>query len=440
MTNETTVPAGHPNVAWDLDNGHHLRSYGELEEVLRRTRDFSIQATKRESLEFTEGTLVALDGRPHLNRRKALTRMLSPKMPWGAEGRAFDEAFDHYMKLTIESAAPGATEVRFDMLAFAAGVYWRLMAGMIGIDQVETEEDIEQFRELAGAVVTGLSIEYAPEAEKDALLVKARAAVARLRETAYVPSFERRLRLVRDAVGDVEKKNALPGDLITSLLAVQEDLANIDDTLIFREMVELMAGSVNNPVAMAAYALDDIVPWLDQHPEARAKLGDRAFLNAAVAESLRLHRATRPYLARVAQTDIVLTSGREIKKGEWVYGWLGASDRDPEVFGSDRDEYKPGRNVDDEKVPSWGLAFGAGSHLCLGRPILVWDQGGNDAQGVLVKMLRKQLEHGIKPDPNGIQEEFTGPEGGTRYIRYDVVMPLESAEEETEFPDDAGNA
>ncbi len=239
---------------------------------------------------------MAIDGREHLNRRKGLARMLSPKMPWGAEGRAFDEIFQHYIDLTKADAEPGATEVRFDLLDFAARVYWRFMARMIGIDQIETEEDIERFRELATHVVMGITIEYAPDEHKEELLVNARRSVEAIREEIYMPSFTRRLELVREAGDDVAKKDALPGDLITSMIAVQEDLDAIDDTAIFREMVELMAGSINNPVAISAYGLDDILPWLEKHPEDRARIEDRAFLNAALAESLRLHRATRPTL------------------------------------------------------------------------------------------------------------------------------------------------
>ncbi|MEV0184586.1 cytochrome P450 [Streptomyces sp. NPDC050625] len=415
-----------PHAGWDLSSGVNLERYDEVEEVLRRSRDFNLEGTKAESLEFVGGTLVAIDGRPHLNRRKALSRMLSPKMPWGAEGTAFEAVFAHYAALTRASAEPGATEVRFDLLDFAARVYWRLVAGMIGVDQIESEADIERFRELATHIVMGITVEYVADELKDEILENARAAVAKIREEVYVPSFQRRLELVREAGDDLAKKDALPGDLITSMIAVEDDLDAIDDTAIFREMVELMAGSINNPVAMAAYGLDDVIPWLDKHPEDLERLQDRTFLNGAIAESLRLHRATRPYLARIANKDVVLETGREIKEGDWVYSWLGPADRDASVFGDDFDAYDPYRKALKGKVPGFGLAFGTGAHMCLGRPILIWEQGGNEAQGVLVKMLRLQLESGMRPDPEGVQQESAGAEGGKRFVRYDVVMPVQA--------------
>jgi hypothetical protein len=70
------------------------------------------------------------------------------------------------------------------------------------------------------------------------------------------------------------------------------------------------------------------------------------------------------------------------------------------------------------------MAFGGGAHMCLGRPILIWEHGDNDAQGLLTKMLRLQLAHGMGPDPAGLQQVEKTMEGGERYVRYDVVMPL----------------
>jgi cytochrome P450 len=424
MTDEVTdVPAGHPPMVFDRDSGVDLTTYSDVEEMLR-SRSFGMEGSYQDSLEFVDGTLIAMDGRAHLNRRKALARMLSPKMPWGAEGKVFDEIFDHYLRLAKQQAEPGATVVRFDLFDFAARVYWRLIAGMIGIDQVETEEDIERFRAVSTHLVTGIVLDYVPREHRDKVLQEARNAVAEIRQEIYLPSFQRRLDLVREAGDDAEKKDALPGDLITSMIVVQEDLDNIDDTAIFREMTELLAASVNNPVVFAVYGLDDVVPWLDAHPEDRERLEDREFLNRCMSESLRLHRVTRPYLVRLAKEDTALENGREVHAGEWAKAWVGKANRDAAVFGDAADEYNPYRVPLVDKVPGFGMAFAAGAHMCLGRPILVWEHGENDAQGLLAKMLRLQLASGMRPDPDGVQQVETTMEGGARYVRYDVVVPL----------------
>jgi len=208
------------------------------------------------------------------------------------------------------------------------------------------------------------------------------------------------------------------------MIAVQDDLDNIDDTAIFREMTELLAASINNPVIFAVYGLDDVLSWLEMHPEDREHLQNREFLNRCISETLRLHRVTRQYLVRLAKEDTGLQNGREISGGEWVKAWVGKADRDATVFGDEADKYNPYRVPLVEKVPGFGLAFGGGSHMCLGRPILIWEQGDNDAQGLLIKMLRLQLESGMRPDPDGVQKVERTMEGGERYVRYDVVMPL----------------
>ncbi|MGC0367526.1 cytochrome P450 [Rhodococcus sp. 27YEA15] len=424
MTNQATeLPAGHPPIGFDRDSGVDLSSYRDVEEMLR-SRSFGMEGSYEDSLEFVEGSLIAIDGRAHLNRRKAMARMLSPKMPWGAEGTAFDEIFGYYLRLEKEKALPGATEIRFNLFDFSSRVYWRLMAQMIGIDQIETEEEIERFRAVSGHLVGGIVLDYVPPAQRDQARDRAREAMAQIREEAYLPSFRRRLELVREAGDDAAKKTALPGDLITSMIAVQDDLDDIDDSVIFREMTELLAAAVNNPVIFSVYGLDDVLPWLETHPEDREKIRDRAFLNKCMSETLRLHRVTRPYLVRKAKEDASLGNGQQFRAGQWVKAWVGRADRDELVFGDAVDEYNPRRQPLVDKVTGFGMAFGGGPHMCLGRPILIWEQGENDAQGLLAKMLRLQLEHGIRPDPDVVQQVETTMEGGVRYVRYDVVMPL----------------
>ena len=181
MTDQVTdLPAGHPPIVFDRDSGVDLTTYSDVEEMLR-SRSFGMEGSYQDSLEFVGETLIAMDGRAHLNRRKAMARMLSPKMPWGAEGKAFDEIFDHYLRLIKQQAEPGATVVRFDLFDFAARVYWRLIAGMIGIDQIETEEDIERFRAVSTHLVAGIVLDYVPREHRDRVLQEARNAVAEIR-------------------------------------------------------------------------------------------------------------------------------------------------------------------------------------------------------------------------------------------------------------------
>ena len=133
---------------WDPSTGVELETYYEVEEVLRRGRDFVMSGARHESLELVGDTLVAIDGRPHLDRRKVLTRMLRPELPWGAEGHLFDSIFDVCMQELRAKASP-ADEIRFDLIEFARGHYWRLISAFIGIDGIETEADVNNFMGLS---------------------------------------------------------------------------------------------------------------------------------------------------------------------------------------------------------------------------------------------------------------------------------------------------
>ncbi|MCE0763540.1 cytochrome P450 [Pseudonocardia kujensis] len=409
------------STAWDRDTFVHLTGYREVEEVFRRSRDFVISGTKAGSDEFVHGTLVALDGREHMGRRRALMKMISSDQPWGAEGTLIDDIFARYLAEVVAAVEPRDGHVRFDLIPVGRRIIWRLTAAFVGLDNIDDPAQVERFMGLVEPVLEGLTLEYQPEERHEAILVAARKNRALIREEMFDPSLARRQVLVEKVRRGEAKAEDLPGDLITSMLS-QSDEPDLE--LIFREMIALLAAAVNNPVSQMAWALDDATPWLDEHPEYRAKVTDKEFLGRMVKETMRLHRSSRPHVVRIAVKDTVLeSSGREVPQGTWVSLWLQAANRDTTIFGDDADEFDPFRQPLDPSVQPFGIGLGSGAHVCLGRPLLLWDQGDEDAQGLLVKLLRFLLTAGVRPDPDGEQHEG-GPEGGRRHDRYDVVMPV----------------
>lgn len=412
------------SATWEPDTFIQLTEYREVEEILRRGRDFVLEGTKAESDEFVHGTLVAIDGREHLTRRRAVMKMINPRQPWGPEGRLVDEVFADTVRYVESRAEPRDGLHRFDLIEFGRRVVWRVTAALVGIDGIDDHEQIDRFLQLARPVLEGLTIEYLPQEKRPAMLVAAREARSRIREEMFEPSLARRRALLADPDVDVDE---LPADLLTSLLSSGD--GRHDDDMIFREAIALLAASVNNPVSQLAWSVDEVLRWLAEHPEDRERLGEREFLNKVVKESLRLHRSSRPHLVRIAVQDTVLEStGRRIPAGSWVSGWLEQADHDRTVFGPDADVFDPYRTVDDPKVAHFGLAFGAGPHVCLGRPMLLWEQGEEQHQGIQTKVLRLLLERGVDVDPDGVRR-LGGLEGGRRYERYDVVFPAATSHE-----------
>ena len=61
-------------------------------------------------------------------------------------------------------------------------------------------------------------------------------------------------------------------------------------------------------------------------------------------------------------TENVELGGHRIEAGEIVNVWVGAANRDPEIF-DEPDMFRP------ERRPNQHLAFGKGIHYCLGAPL-----------------------------------------------------------------------
>lgn len=412
------------STAWDHDTFVHLTDYREVEEVFRRSREFVISGTKAGSDEFVHGTLVALDGREHTARRRSLMKMISSDQPWGAEGTLIDEVFAEYVAETVQQIEPRDGLVHLDLITLGRRIIWRLTAAFVGLDDIEDPARVERFMSLVEPVLEGLTLEYQPEERHAEILVAARECRATIRSEMFDPSLARRRTLVEAVRRGGASADDLPGDLITSMLSQSDDP---DIELIFREMIALLAAAVNNPVSQMAWALDDATAWLDANPGYRAKAAEKEFLGHAVKETMRLHRSSRPHVVRIAIKDVTLeSSGREVPQDTWVSLWLEAANRDPTIFGEDADHYDPLRTPVDPSVQPFGIGLGGGAHVCLGRPLLLWDQGDEAAQGLLVKLLRFLLTAGVRPDPDGVQDEG-GPTGGRRHSRYDVVLPVASS-------------
>jgi cytochrome P450 len=408
------------STTWDRDTFLHLTAYREVEEVFRRSRDFVIGGTKAGSDEFVHGTLVALDGRDHMARRRSLMKMISADQPWGAEGTLLDDIFDRHLRQVLDTHEPHNGHVHFDLIPFGRRIIWRLTAAFVGLDGIDDPAQVERFQDLVEPVLEGLTLEYQPEERHENILTAARANRAIIREEMFNPSLARRQTLIYAVKHGHATADDLPGDLITSMLT-QND--NPDIELIFREMVALLAAAVNNPVSQVAWALHDATTWLDTHPEYRTKTTDKEFLGRMVKETMRLHRSSRPHVVRITVKDTVLeTSGRTIPQGTWVSLWFDPANHDTTIFGPDATHYNPLRTPLDPTVQPFGIGLGGGAHVCLGRPLLLWDQGNPNAQGLLIKLLRHLLTTNIRPDPHGHQTE-DGPQGGRRHTRYDVTIP-----------------
>ncbi len=150
-----------------------------------------------------------------------------------------------------------------------------------------------------------------------------------------------------------------PGDdLVSALLEVEEG----GDTLSEQELSSMVALLIIAGHETTVGLIGNAVLALLQHPEQRAELeGDPARMARAVEELLRYDSPVERTLNRWAATDVEL-GGQTIKRGDGVIVIVGSANRDasrfpePDTLDLERDDLKH-------------LAFGRGSHYCLGAPL-----------------------------------------------------------------------
>lgn len=158
---------------------------------------------------------------------------------------------------------------------------------------------------------------------------------------------------------EIDDRRTNPRDDLLTVIATEE---GDDGQLSHREalgtcMLLLIAGNITttNLITNAVRCFDawegDLLGDL---------AGDDSRLSDAVEEVLR-YRSPVQAMTRATLTEVEL-GGETIPEGENVVVWLGSANRDPRQF-DDPDQFRPDRS------PTQHLAFGHGTHYCLGAPL-----------------------------------------------------------------------
>ena len=147
---------------------------------------------------------------------------------------------------------------------------------------------------------------------------------------------------------------------------------------------------LDNPAtyARAQQEVDEVV---GTGPITVDQLARLPYLNAVLRESLRLS-PTVPSIALAAKEDTVLGGKYYIKASTPIVALFAAVHRDPSVYGSDADDFRPERMLDGEferrnrQFPNSWKPFGNGMRACIGRSF-AWQQAL-----LVVAMLLQNLE------------------------------------------------
>ena len=285
----------------------------------------AFQAGAPEALAFIESHMLNKDGDEHRRLRKLVTKAFTPRMV-------------EQLRPRIQEIADGlidAVEARGEMELiddFAFPLPITVIAEMLGIPV----SDRDSFRRWSNTLVTPA---LTPE---DVEMF-----------TTLIGEF---VAYLRDLFA---QRRSEPGkDLVSALLEVEEG----GDTLSEQELSSMVALLIIAGHETTVSLIGNAVLALLQHPEQRAKLaGDPAQTARAVEELLRYDSPVERTLNRWAATDVEL-AGQTIKKGDGVIVIVGSANRDasrfhdPDTLDLERDDLKH-------------LAFGRGSHYCLGAPL-----------------------------------------------------------------------
>ena len=388
-----------------LDAYTRIVGYDECREVLR-SQGFA-QASKRESLDFVGDTVLTLDGVAHATRRRLLQPLFSRAALSAYERDVLGPTITRVLAGHAASPDPDGS-VRADLVRLARTVFLQLASATIGLDGVVDQDATDRLAGYLYPLLEGVTVEWST---RDHAEVVREAAAARdaLVADLFAPAWARRHAAI--AAGE-----ELTVDLLAILAA-----ARVPHDAAVREVVLFLAASTLNNASLVTHVVDELHGWFDAHPGDRGRTGDRAFLRAAMVEALRLHVPTVALIRR-ATTDLVLaSSGRTVAAGEEVALDLEAANRDPGVFGDDPDAFRPGRAVRPPE-PGYGLVFGGGAHVCLGRAQVVgsYAEEGADTEGMLLRVLRELYAAGVRPDPHAAPQraESVHP----RFLTFPVVF------------------
>ena len=174
-----------------------------------------------------------------------------------------------------------------------------------------------------------------------------------------MPEYQAAIARTPDMVAEVievlgERRRHPGADLMSRLITLEiEGRAMTDDELV-AVIWNLIGGGVDTTTSLTSLALVQ----LSEQPQLRDSLARNPDLMAAACEEYLRWTSINETLTRTCTRDTVL-GGQRIQRGEFVMmSWL-AADHDPAVF-PDPDV------VDLNRSPNPHLAFGVGSHRCIG--------------------------------------------------------------------------
>lgn len=354
-------------------------------------------------------------GDDHRQRRRVENTIFRRGRLHEYEHVLFPAAVDELLPRLIEGG-------RADLLEVGEVLSVVLAARRAGIDHAP--DDLAALRQLVGYVLTfsqGSSI-LDTVGDADAVRATVHEALQEFDESFFSASYERRLAMIE--AGSTELPDSAETDVLTLLVQASADPhLGLDRALILRETATYLQGGTHTSGQTLVNMLDLFAPWARTAEGAWERLrNDRFFAQRCVQETIRL-RPTTPRIKRLAEND-TRVGDIVIPRGTVVTLDVYQANIDPAAFGDDAGKFDPDRAVPPGQQP-WGLSFGAGPHICIGRTVaagLPVVSGGLEEHltGLVTYMAQAIARLGVEPDPEREAMRDDRTSRWTRWSSYPV--------------------
>ncbi|WP_141432688.1 cytochrome P450 [Bacillus sp. 03113] len=313
--------------------GWYVTGYKEAVAILKDTRFINriplpAASKKYEQLKKTQNDMMLYKNQPdHKRLRFLVSNVFTPRMV---------EQLRPYIQETVNDLLQQVqTKKTMDVVSdFAFPLASLIIAKMLGVPQ----EERYQFREWAVSLIQTIDFTRSRKTLNNGNTI-----------TITLRDYFKEL---------IKKKTHSPEDDLISLLIKEEQQGDrlTEDEILATCILLVIAGHETT-----VNLISNSILALLKHPHQLMKLKENpSLIGGAVEEFLRYESPTQ-MTARTASEDIKIHQ-TTIKKGDQVYILLGAANRDPNKF-------HHAHLLDITRNPNPHLAFGYGTHFCLGAAL-----------------------------------------------------------------------
>lgn len=378
-----------------------IEDYEDINFILRNSA-FRVPADRFPD-EISGDVLNALHGSDHSTRRRLEYPLFSSSSLAQYEQNMLQPLIKSFSTECRTRLERGEV-VQFDLVQLALKLITQVASSIIGLDNVQTDADTSDLVSLVKRMAAGQNVNWIVDKDMaDEVLRSAHQAQAEFRERfVRVAAQQRRQEVERWRAGTLDDAE-LRHDLLT-ILYLHWDAAWSED-LPVRESFNYLNAAIGTSTRILCHCFDELTNWLTLHPERRADLADPEFIQASVQETLRMH-AVLPAIIREATEDVRLPSGHTVARQQIVALLVSAANKDQSLFGRDSQQFDPDRYYRLPLGRAYGLAFGAGPHMCMGRRFAVGGAAPEDSQrtnGTVPSLVAMLLHLGFENKPEEVR-------------------------------------